>query len=1256
MKQLIVAILVLLIKQCAATHFRFSTISWDQVTGGQGRYFKFTIDSAWRRTFFNKGNFVVGNRLAEPNTFFYPSTASGAKTKFNFEMFVNSINVAADWFIGQQIVYFEFESDGTYVSAFEACCRIKTLLNNPEYGFRVQTTVLVVRNALRKSIKTTTIPIVTLISGQQASFSIPSLSQENEVLRYRLASASEATEDKHEKNYKNPNGLSVDYFSGTLRWLSTRTGLSSVQVVIEGHAAGSNPQNTNDRSKLQTTVAVDFLLEVINPTESRCKRFCSNLGSPCGSDSQCFSCVENGFASLRTPYCDPNFAPVIRRVFANGFLQASSPNYIVEAVSGIPFTLSIVADDADPEDLVTVTSTAIPQGASFQRTVANPGAINVTWTPSVNQGGSIICFTASDSLLNPSTGQTCVEVRVKLGDMLAYGTGLTRTIAGQPTTIQIDNAASPSRTHSVTISGAQSHTTNSDLVSSSSPRGANYALYNATYNPNGPNAAVITQAGFYTLTIAETTGSIIDKPPNLIYSLQVVPDVAFGCEIFDSGAAGLSGGIERANLSFLIRSKDRFGNNVETNRATDNYQVTISYNGNNLSSIASPLSDGIYRGAYTVPNKSGSDSTFRIIVSLMGGNICAIKTASIDVEPFNAFITAQNSYTAGEDVVFTVTRTRGNQDFSAFVNNMQAEISPGTTSGANTIYTARLSGGLTQAGPYLNRDGIRISTSGFEIYESFVLVANDAIGPNCFVSGDLTDAAAGEDAVVTVQLRDAYDNIIGSDSDSIDYKFVHSLTTEGVLSGRAQFDELTRLYKIGYTFTRTGSVTLNLTLGSSNSSIAASPYIVLITPGEISLTQSAVSNPETVSAGVQGVLTITALDNYVNARDPNLDSFQISFASAKSTGNTTLIADRTSNKYFVTFYSTVTGLYSLTIRAFLPSQGGFLVFRTISIKVTAGDVVPASTSGSGAGMSGGVVGQQSQLLIQTRDQYENVVQEERGLWVVVKVMQDNPDSEEAPPTYAMSTYRPPSTNQCVSPGPLYVLESSNIDDLTPDEQLLSSEGYFEVFYQIPRVGPYTLTVFLARKDEVDASMDGAAILALPSTKETFSNTALSRAAGSEFTTEDNMGLIIGLVLGSIVLASASMYGLWRLRRYREKYHVEKRRADAAEKDLEEMAAEIDIIPGRRDYEAIGAATVTANPLHELHTNYPIVAPPPVPAIEDPHDITMRSEEPAAIRKEFKPVKFSSPTSLGVKDEPLARARSPSSVSKETLLLAPTPPQ
>jgi len=67
----------------------------------------------------------------------------------------------------------------------------------------------------------------------------------------------------------------------------------------------------------------------------------------------------------------------------------------------------------------------------------------------------------------------------------------------------------------------------------------------------------------------------------------------------------------------------------------------------------------------------------------------------------------------------------------------------------------------------------------------------------------------------------------------------------------------------------------------------------------------------------------------------------------------------------------------------------------------------------------------------------------------------------------------------------------------------------------------------------------------------------------------------------MVFVGSVGYGAFRLSRYRPKYILEKKKADDMQQVLDDMNAEA-ILPGARDYAAVGAAFTTTNPLHEAN--------------------------------------------------------------------------
>ena len=1200
------------------SHFRYGHISWEQLPGGKGRLFSFRIDTGYRRTWITSSSFAIGFTVSDPGNFFYPDT-SATNVRFGVTSTVNSINTAEDWFLGTQTVQFEYARDGAFTAAFWSGNRISTMINNADLSYRLHSVVSVLSNAQRQSIRANILPIVTLSEGQSFQFQLPSISRANEVLRYRLSTASEAVLSNHFEQYKTPDGLKVDYATGLVSGAPLKKGLHNLQVTVEGHTPFSNPTNpANASTTLETTVSVDFLIQIVEPSDRECMHFCSNK-RPCTKDPDCGVCITNG-QTITTGVCDVNVPPVIRALYVNGVLQSPTSYHTINAVAGIPLIIAVTANDADAEDLVTVVNSAPPAGSLSAERVGNPGWLNISWTPTREQGGTVMCFTAFDSLKHSSIGTLCSQIVVKDGEMLAYGTGLTSAVAGEPTTIQIDNLASPSRSHNVLITGPQRQTVSSVSIAEASPRGAVYQLHNATYNPAG--APFINQTGFYTLVISDVTNGVLNKPPSLVYALHVRPANTQACAIFDDGETGSHGGIGGSEMTFFIRARDRFGNIVDEDRSGfESFNVTISYNSTFTTYRTTYVSPGVYRADYVVPVQVGSATLFGFSASIIqSGSVvstCATWNGSIFTIPFSATIESDEEFVAGEPITFNVTRTSGMQSFSVLVGSLAATVGTAwVNNDGHSVFPVTLSSGLTRAGSYLNRGGIVVSASGFLDTFSFEIIPAQPEGSMSWVTGDIADPEAGKPTQIYIQLRDRFGNIISQDGHNISFEFFHSSPDEPQRSGFASFEAVTKLYEVAFMFTRVGSLTLSMTLTDTMQPIAGSPYDFRVIPGEISLTQSSVSNFPVVSAGSQGEIIIGAIDGFFNARDPAFDRFEVSFSSTSNTGNVSWVADKNSNRYTVNFVATETGFYLLALKAFVPSQKGYLLMRAIPIRVVAADLDRSVATVSGDGLSGGVSGEPSQLLVQTRDKYSNIVQDQRDTLVVVRIT-----STSSEPSFYLSTYREATVSECYTLTGFYsTLQSSfSIDDLTAEEQLLVADGYYEVYYSTPAVGPYQVSVFLANATAAAGELNGRVIAELPSSTLAFNAVATSRPSGFSVTGEENLGLILGLSIGLLVVVAVSGYGMWRLRRYRQKYKMQRERAEIAEKDLQDMAAEIDIIPGGKDHEAVGAATVTPNPLHELYASTGSSTSKDL--VETGQDVTMTATRTDLARQEFKPTKF-----------------------------------
>lgn len=100
--------------------------------------------------------------------------------------------------------------------------------------------------------------------------------------------------------------------------------------------------------------------------------------------------TQDASADLQVCY---NFLPNTPPVFTCPGLQMASV--------GVPFSVQICASDTDPTDTVTLTSTALPAGATLTPTLptsGNPVCTTFDWTPINSQTGTTsVTFTATDT-------------------------------------------------------------------------------------------------------------------------------------------------------------------------------------------------------------------------------------------------------------------------------------------------------------------------------------------------------------------------------------------------------------------------------------------------------------------------------------------------------------------------------------------------------------------------------------------------------------------------------------------------------------------------------------------------------------------------------------------------------------------------------------------------------------------------------------------------------------------------------------------
>jgi len=163
------------LSEALATHFRYGSMTWTNVSGNT---VQFQINQAYRRSFF--GAPVVGSSV------YVGSMNFGDGTFGDIYLTVTSVNLAEDWFFGTATLVKTYSSNATRTASFESCCRLSTLANDADGGYRTET---VVNPGVGNNSPVATIqPIVNLQTGlNPAQFQISAFDPDGSPITYSLA-------------------------------------------------------------------------------------------------------------------------------------------------------------------------------------------------------------------------------------------------------------------------------------------------------------------------------------------------------------------------------------------------------------------------------------------------------------------------------------------------------------------------------------------------------------------------------------------------------------------------------------------------------------------------------------------------------------------------------------------------------------------------------------------------------------------------------------------------------------------------------------------------------------------------------------------------------------------------------------------------------------------------------------------------------------------------------------------------------------
>jgi hypothetical protein len=348
------AIMVLLAPASAsASHFRYGQIEWE--SDGEGTV-TYHVRIAERR--FNGQ--VVGSSQQE--VFYF-----GDGNADVIDMTVTSFSGAGDWFIAEGDISHTYSGALSSQAGIFSCCRINGTggndLNNrsdQNYNFGVTVDPFTAGSSPHSSIS----PIIGVPAGSNVIILVPTTDVDGDELNFRFATEGEATGNGGNDN---PPNMSINSSTGTITWDNSalnQTNFWTTQVVVE---------QLDEEGNVTGSEVMDFLLKI----------------------------QEAG----------DNTTPEIAVTDESD----GTDDGTITAMYGTTITFDVTGSDVDEDDIVEVSTSGIPSGASMSPSLPvageSPQTSSFSWTPTQAQAGTHFATFIVRDQLGAST-QTTVTINV----------------------------------------------------------------------------------------------------------------------------------------------------------------------------------------------------------------------------------------------------------------------------------------------------------------------------------------------------------------------------------------------------------------------------------------------------------------------------------------------------------------------------------------------------------------------------------------------------------------------------------------------------------------------------------------------------------------------------------------------------------------------------------------------------------------------------------------------------------------------------
>ena len=475
------AVLALTATDAHATHFRYGTIKWRVVDAPNPAQVTLTVtaECAWRRSFYspppNVGslNFPTGQNLQVQGTAYANSTPLAID--------VTSVNLTEDWFVGSDVFTFNNVPKTAFPLRifWNGSARISTLMDgNADDSFNVEARVsATVPNEF--SPASSLLPIVSVAHGQPAAhFFIPATDADGDALSWTISTTGRSLLTKAAPDgWPDPGPaptLSINPTTGEVTWntaaeLAPGPGqeLYAVQFLVTDSKGGEIP--------------VDALLRLV-----------PNTSQP----------------------------PVA--------LIDNSPNAATFSVNpGQPVSFVFKGTDPDVTDTVTLNSGALPPGSTFTPNLPvsglQPQSATFNWTPTLaNVGSHVVSLSVTDNFALQDTNSATITVLPNFQPNVTCPSSITLEATGPLTTHTANTTVDDPEDDKLNVKWFVDGTQQQVDIVPSQP-GATTLPFTFAYSlgPHPLHVEVsdgITQTVMCnaTVTIVDTTGPVIDLPPNQI--------------------------------------------------------------------------------------------------------------------------------------------------------------------------------------------------------------------------------------------------------------------------------------------------------------------------------------------------------------------------------------------------------------------------------------------------------------------------------------------------------------------------------------------------------------------------------------------------------------------------------------------------------------------------------------------------------------------------------------------------------------------